>query len=383
MDEKYVMKLLKDIDANDEKEPGITFLLDANRLLHEILIKYKNKISPYYSNKKWDRYKKLSNEYECVFMTPQAKNNVSSFTPISRSYFKMWEILIDFKDDIGFMEDATIPVKCLFLAEGPGGFLEATMRKRNNKMDLYYGFTLKPEHKSIPDWKLNSFTKSQIKQICLLYGKDGTGNLYNLENIDYVADNLEMNSMHLITADGGFDFSANFNNQESQSFKLICCETYCAFKMLKQHGSLIIKIYDIFNTYTLNLITILRKVFKCIFITKPLTSRPANSEKYFVCCDFNIETSKMYIDELRAMCNDDYHNNAICKSDYSTLNDIVMYNIYATCRQVVYIQKTIDTIEYLENATLQDKNTMITQTIDCNRTLCAEWCKKYDIPFTL
>lgn len=385
MAEKHILKLEK-LPATvvgqtvNESSFDPSFLMDTNRVLHEFLIRFKNKISPYYTNKKWDRYKKLSNEYECVFMTPQAKNNVSCFTPISRSYFKMWEILNDFKDDIKFIQDADVPLNCLFLAEGPGGFLEATMRKRNHKNDRYYGFTLKPDHKSIPDWKLNSFTKRQLKQISLLYGKDGTGNLYNLENIDYVAKQLDGNSMHLITADGGFDFSANFNNQEFQSFKLICCEIYCAFRLLKQDGSFIIKIYDMFNIYTLHIITILRTVFKYIYITKPLTSRPANSEKYFVCCQFNVEAAKMYITELKNLCNDVSCN---FTTDEATLNDIVMYNTFATCRQVFYIQKTIDTIEFIENTTLQERNAMINKTIDSNKTICAEWCKKYEIPFTL
>jgi 23S rRNA U2552 (ribose-2'-O)-methylase RlmE/FtsJ len=387
MSDKYILKLegFQGFKTNMQQpsEQSFlkpTFLLDTNRTLHEILIRYKNKISPYYNNKKWDRYKKLSNEYECVFMTPQAKNNVSTFTPISRSYFKMWEMLIDFRNEIKFIENADEGLKCMFLAEGPGGFLEAMMRKRCNKNDVYYGFTLRPEHKSIPDWKLNSFSKKQLKQINLLYGKDGTGNLYNLENIDYVADQLGNNTMHLMTADGGFDFSANFNNQEQQSFKLICCEIYCAFRLLTGNGSFIIKVYDMFHLYTLHVINLLRKAFTSVYITKPLTSRPANSEKYLVCCGFNVDVAQRYIDELRNICNDVYTD---FSTDESTLNDLAMYNTFATSRQVMYIQKTIDIIEFLDNASMPERNKTINQIIDCNRKVCAEWCEKYDVPFTL
>ena len=381
MVEKHILKLdtLEFVGGN-EMNSQISFLLDTNKSLQDLLIQYKNKITPFYISKKWDRYKKLSNEYECVFMTPHAKHNVSTFSPISRSYFKMWEIIHDFKDDIEYMVDDNLPLKCLFLAEGPGGFLEAVMRKRNNKTDAYYGFTLKPEHKSIPDWKLNSFTKNQLKQIQLIYGKDGTGNLYNLENADYIAQQLQPNSMHLITADGGFDFSANFNNQEQQSFRLVCCEIYCAFKMLKQNGTFIIKVYDMFNSYTLHIITILRMCFANIYITKPLTSRPANSEKYLVCCNFDVDKSKQYIEELIQICSGTFND---YKVDAITLNDIVMYNTFITCRQVVYIQKTIDIIHMLEIANTQEKNDLINNTIEHNKSICAAWCSKYDVPFTL
>lgn len=381
MVEKFILRLGAACGnfAETDVSKQTRFFMDTNRVLQEILIKYKNKITPFYDNKKWDRYKKLSNEYECVFMTPQAKNNVSTFTPISRSYFKMWEILTDFEEDIRFIADEH-SMRSLFLAEGPGGFLEATMRKRNNSKDRYFGFTLRPEHKSIPDWKLNSFTKQQLKQITLLYGQDGTGNLYNLDNIDFVAHQLTENSVHLVTADGGFDFSTNFNNQEQQSFKLICCEVYCAFKMLKQHGTFVVKMYDMFHLYTHHIISILQNVFSTIYITKPLTSRPANSEKYFVCCDFDVVKSKIYIEELKSICNDTYN---LFTTYTNTLNDIVMYNTFATCRQIMYIQKTIDTIEYIENATLQEKNTFINQAIDSNRLTCSQWCEKYGVPFTL
>ena len=45
--------------------------------------------------------------------------------------------------------------------------------------------------------------------------------------------------------------------------------------------------HDIHTTNTLQMLFILSNYFEKVIITKPYTSRPANSEKYIVCKNFN------------------------------------------------------------------------------------------------
>lgn len=381
MTDKLVLKLqYLDTDIVYSESDTYTLSCISNNML-EALQTYKNKISPYYGSKKWDKYKKLTNEYECIFMTPHAKNNVCSLCPISRSFFKMWELLHDFQEDIAFVNEPEA-IKCLFLAEGPGGFMEAVMRKRENLNDCYYGMTLRPNHKSIPNWKLNSFSTKQLDQISILYGHDGTGDLYNLENTEHLVETLGQNSMHLITADGGFDFSKDFNKQEEHSFKLICCEVYCALRMLKNKGTFVVKVYDMFHPYTIRMISCLRKCFSLIHIAKPLTSRPANSEKYLVCCEYNVSEGAKWVHVIHNMttwetlAEDTYKQ---LSNDAQTWRDLLMYNTYYVSRQIYYIHKTIDTIEYFENMTSADKIQVSSHIIECNKKECISWCKKYSM----
>jgi 23S rRNA U2552 (ribose-2'-O)-methylase RlmE/FtsJ len=364
----------KKIESKDELER-------TNKRLMTMITSYKNKISPYYSNKTWDRYKKVSNEYELIFTTPNAKTNVSSYNPVSRSFFKMWEILNDFENEIVSNDPAT-QVKCLFLAEGPGGFLEAVMKYRNSKNDHYYGMTLKPDHRSVPEWKLKKFDMSCIST---LYGADNTGNLYNLENTFFIADLLGSNSMDLVTADGGFDFSSDFNNQEDLSTKLVYCETFCAFHMLKEKGTYILKIYDMFHDNTLLIINILRDSFSKIHIIKPLTSRPANSEKYIVCCGYNITKGHEYIPILKKIISNNSPLQTPCDYkidiDLSLYQQIVMYNIYYTSRQIYYIQKTINYIDDFDALSTSDRYVKHDDLVIGNQIKCRKWCKKYNIPY--
>ena len=116
-----VKKLVLDICNTDEtvNDINIDNLLEMNKALHDTIIKYKNKITSYYNNKSWDKFKKISNEYELIFTTPNTSANISTYSPVSRSFFKMWEILHDFKIELGLSDQG---IKVCMLCEGPGGF---------------------------------------------------------------------------------------------------------------------------------------------------------------------------------------------------------------------------------------------------------------------
>ena len=55
------------------------------------------------------------------------------------------------------------------------------------------------------------------------------------------------NSMDIITGDGGFDFSVNYNKQEEKSISLIFAQCIYASIMQKVGGSFILKIFDLFT----------------------------------------------------------------------------------------------------------------------------------------
>ena len=102
-------------------------------------------------NNEWDNKKKIINPYEYIHtIIPKYRISVSTYKPLSRSYFKLIELinthylLNEFKD---------MKINTFSLAEGPGGFIEALIRLRKNKKDKYYGITLISDNKNIPGWK--------------------------------------------------------------------------------------------------------------------------------------------------------------------------------------------------------------------------------------
>ena len=53
--------------------------------------------------------------------------------------------------------------------------------------------------------------------------------------------------MDIITGDGGFDFSVDFNMQEELAQKLIYSQIIIGFAMLKKGGTFICKFFDTFT----------------------------------------------------------------------------------------------------------------------------------------
>ena len=379
------------LEINDDVDPNILEtvdeLLEINSNMYNLLTKYKNKITDYYNNKSWDRYKKISNEYEMIFTTPNTGFNLSQYTPVSRSFFKMWEILHDFREEFNFPDK----MKVCMLCEGPGGFAEALVKYRDNKADNdeYHGISLKSDNnRNVPEWKLNN---NFLNKININYGSDGTGNIYNMPNILHLVNHIGKHTVDFITADGGFDFSSDFNHQEDMSMQLILSEILATLLLQKQGGSFILKIYDIFTENTMKIIHIIKKFYKKIFIVKPLTSRPANSEKYLICTNFYLpDNHKKYFEILYKLIifkEDDLQNegqyikNSInIDFEQSILKNIVLYNVYYTLRQIYYIQRTIDYIKIFKSNIndIGSKKTM-NMILEEHKRKSIKWCNKYNI----
>ena len=84
--------------------------------------------------------KKYTNPYEYIHtIVPGYKTSICRYKPLSRSYFKMIEILKSLYILDEFLSEN---IKTFHIAEGPGGFIEATSVIRNNTNDKYYGMTL-------------------------------------------------------------------------------------------------------------------------------------------------------------------------------------------------------------------------------------------------
>jgi 23S rRNA U2552 (ribose-2'-O)-methylase RlmE/FtsJ len=273
------------------------------------LYEIKNKIKKY--EKDWDIYKKYTNPYEFINTVIPGKNRcISKYKPLSRSYFKMIEILHFFMyDDIIKKSETDHDIRTFHLAEGPGGFIEAVVNTRKNTNDTYTGMTIlhdnipnssilcngkgseatsgdtKKIHKTVPGWKKSDYFLKTHKNIHIETGADTTGNILSMDNFLYCRDKYG-SSMDLITGDGGFDFSMDFNNQEVNIINLLFGQVCYALCLQKKGGDFILKIFDCFMEHTVDILYILSAFYKTVFITKPKTSRYANSEKYIVCKHF-------------------------------------------------------------------------------------------------
>ena len=345
------------------------------------LVILKNKIDNLEDTQLWDHAKKLSNLYELIYL-PNKKykyHSISNYEPLSRAYFKLFEILVDFN-----LIDSTHQLKIASIAEGPGGFIEGCInyRKRiTKKKDLINAITLYSNNKDIPGWNKSKNFLKKNQNVNISYGKDETGDLYKIENIlEY--SKLFNNDADFITADGGFDFSYNFNRQEQLSYRIIFCEIVTALSVQKKGGNFVIKIFDIYTEITKSLIYLLFVCYDKVYITKPNTSRAANSEKYLICknfCGINPNyLKKLYIviDSLRFISENDFYLNQIFKFNFDDefINNLNSINLNFYENQVKNIKETLKIIEEKKDLNVEFNSKIKKQTM-----VAFNWCKYYKV----
>lgn len=377
MADKTVYKV--GVIANEQDDFTNNIPLVLNRKCYQLLRKQKDLISQYNLTKKWDKYKKFMNNYELVFTSSNGFPNISQYAPISRSFFKMWEILHDFKDELPQgLSDPNLYFKSCSVAEGPGGFIEAIVKYRKEVVKAlpcqssYFGMTLISPNKNIPNWKLSSEFISE-NRVTLCYGEDGTGSLYKMSNVEKLC--TLSGECDLVTGDGGFDYSNDFNEQEEASLPLLLCETLVAIKIQRTGGAFILKIFDISQGQMFQLLYILHQVYGNVYITKPFSSRPANSEKYLVCTDFK-GRQQHYESLLTSAITDGLKQ--LITVPICFLKDIVFYNTHYTAQQIVSIAQTIKFIDACEDS--QESSNDILQTLKKQIECALRWCYKYKLP---
>lgn len=243
----------------------------------------------------WNVYKQYTNDYERIHVSSnrsRIEDNVAAYLPLSRSYFKMWELLKDF-GLLGGCADrpslANTSLRTAHLAEGPGGFIEAVCRYRKDtatdtvrRGDRYFGITLKPTRRDVPGWSKSIRLLREYTQIHRHHGADGTGCLYKVANIHKLVSDVGRNSCSLVTGDGGIDFSVDFALQEPLSLRLLTAQIYAGLLLLHPGKAFVCKFFDMHEPATHELLWVLATTFDKIHIVKPVTSRLANSERYIV-----------------------------------------------------------------------------------------------------
>jgi len=376
---KFLLKTSSNIKKNN-LDPGS----------YELLKTQKTKIDNIHKNI-WLNISFLSNPYEYIHpkITKYYKNDriVSMEKPISRAFYKMWEIMNVFPIFKYEMNGRSIlyhtekpyldNIKTAHLCEGPGGFIEALIKKRNNnKDDEMHGLTIMCDNEN----KLFMNTYDNLK---IHYG-----DITNIETIQIFCNVFKEKKAYLITADGGFQDENRENIQEHIHSQLIFSEILTALNIQAQNGRFICKIYDINTKLTAFMIKLLTYFYKDVYIFKPMSSRPINSERYLVCLDF-IGISEAILNKLtelkNAWTNIDnsgglkYKNNQpfvyrIYNDHNFEYDDISSFNFLYTTQQLKYINFALDSVSNLHEIYFLDKikNFQIEYS--------TEWCLDNNIP---
>lgn len=324
--------------------------------LHEIQSQSKQYIHQCHN---WNELKK-KNENN-LYNKKKDSNNIIKLDICSRSYLKLIEIC----QDNNLCNDKKI--NYLALAEAPGGFIEAFMAIRRKKFlgrnDNIVTISLRNKNYEVPQY---IFKNKHNFNINIFYGVKGNGDLFDIDNILSIGSVLN-EKYNLVTADGGIDFSQDYNNQEEQIYRLLFTETISAFIYLEKDGNFILKIFDIMTYSTIELIYFISSYFEEVTIVKPYLSRLSNSEKYLVCKKFRgidneIINKLLLIYKILYIDKTDIKYKIIKSIPLVYINKIYKYSKNIISNQIKNILKIILEINNIDNI-LYNFN----------------WCKKYDI----
>tara|TARA_B110000483_G_scaffold243476_1_gene333488 strand:- start:94 stop:1125 length:1032 start_codon:yes stop_codon:yes gene_type:complete len=221
-----------------------------------------------FDRKRWNFFRSLCNPYENIF----SKSRLTNSKPISRAYYKIMELSKDHD-----LLNSSQAMSILCLAEAPGAFVQYFLDSRYKCSDNITCNTLNLPGVDIPKFHHAVTSANSVE---LYSGPDNSGDICKYE---IVTDLLNGKKFDLITGDGGIDVSSDHNSQDKQCMKLVLCEVIIGMGCLKKNGNMTIKLFDIQDIEIVKVLAILSKAFSSVHLTKPRSSRPANSEKYVVC----------------------------------------------------------------------------------------------------
>ncbi len=328
--------------------------------------------------KDWDIYKKYTNPFEYINTIPCVKGKcVSKYKPLSRSYYKMLEMI----DEFNLLQHGAEKMTCFHIAEGPGGFIEACVNRRQTMEDLYVGMTLLEDKNdtNIPTWSKSMDFLSNNKNVVIEKGVDGTGDILNMDNFDDIVKKYG-GICNMVTADGGFDFSGDFNNQENVMSKLLIAQVIYALCTQKKNGHFVLKVFDCFMFLTIDILALLSSFYESVYICKPQTSRYANSEKYVVCKNFLHQSNSQFMPYMRYLlsktiqCDKHVHRILKCNISKYFTTKIEEYNSKFGQQQLDIIMSTLYLIETKDHDKIENLNKN-------NIQKCISWCIKHNVPY--
>jgi FtsJ-like methyltransferase len=161
------------------------------------------------------------------------------------------------------------------VAAGPGAFTQYIQWRLPNSVG--YGMTLVGDL----DWDLNIIDGSRFTAE---YGRGGRGDLY-VEGPDFVSLIANKGGADLVTGDGGFDITEKdqMRMQEFISSRLFLAQVLVGIGATKVGGHFVCKVFDTLTLFSFQTIYLLSQCFDEICMFKPISSRPANAERYIVC----------------------------------------------------------------------------------------------------
>jgi 23S rRNA U2552 (ribose-2'-O)-methylase RlmE/FtsJ len=167
------------------------------------------------------------------------------------------------------------------LAGAPGAFTQYMQFRL--PLSEGYGISIRSP-KSFLNWRTDALN---LDRFHISNGDDGTGNLFtNWQHFPSWVKSKEGDGVDLAMADGSVDIAderADSYRQEYLNSGLLLVEALTALLVCREGGNFLLKVFDTVTEFSAQLLCLLSCCFERICLFKPVTSRPANAERYLIC----------------------------------------------------------------------------------------------------
>jgi len=235
----------------------------------------------YHLNKEKSDYYNLSIKFldKMKLYSKEVQKKVHISGSITNAWMKCWEMIHVF--ELVPKNHSNFTIFCN--AEFPGAFILALNHfiktETSNKQYEWYANSLWPtddtKHKEIFKDHFKLYEKYKNRW---LMTPENKGDITDLKMIKIIEDRLS-EKVDLYTSDIGTGVE---ENQEINETIYNLGQVICGLKTLKDGGTMVCKMFTFFKPFNISLLKQLSKVFKEFYITKPMASRPANSEIYVI-----------------------------------------------------------------------------------------------------
>ena len=305
-----------------------------------------------------NKVRKLFKAFDYFLFLKKDISNYFNAQVVTNAWLKCYELL-NYFNIISLLTDDTKDQKinAFFNAELPGAFISATN---------HYIKTMFP--KVAFNWVASSLygTDHNLGDSYGLYKNNPNKWLMaasdkskpNVHNGDLTDPNVLLkiqkqireifpDGLNLYTSDGGIGVDEDYVKQEEINAKLNFGQVLCGLLTLSEGGISITKQYMFTYANTISLLVIMSYCFRELYIVKPMTSRPVNSEVYVIGIGFyaNRITKKFQEYLLDKLRNFDFSQTLI---SLSCVTDGTMESIYNAAKnihssnQINSVNKVID-----------------------------------------
>lgn len=329
--------------------------------------------------KKWynttyniDNYKLLSNYIINNYKIFSDKNNKLK---VSNAFLKIYELLITYP----LINDKPY-IKTFHFCEAPGMFIFGLNHFLNTKTNIlkwdWYANSLSPNSILGTNALQDDFNLIKNYKKKWLYGPDGDGDIRLLKNIDYFKDVLK--EVDFITSDCGICVESDMlNNYEEMIAEIDFAQFLNVINLLCNGGSCVLKMFiPLKLASNVSIVYTMTQLFEEVYISKPITSRPYNSEIYLICINYR-GRNELLISYMKNLLDKNINPNFnpninwINNIPFTFIKQLEDYLIEITRQQISYL---LNIFYFLDNKEEIDK-------LKNNKKLKEEtnkiWCKKF------